>query len=116
MMKNTMLPRAKRMELLSEVNHAAYTAFANVMAMSEDNILLTVQRIIRDANIDDFIYQCMKPELMKGNFNVLYLDSRVVGEDKARIKAQKELARIRRMSNKRKEAGETIIQLLFFTY
>lgn len=78
----------------------------------EWTVLKEVKRIILNAGIDVGIYEMMKRDIIAGNFDVIYLDDRVVGDDPKRLKAKKELNRIRTACNQRKACGQPIADIL----
>lgn len=78
----------------------------------DNTILKVVRRTILDAGIDAGIYEMMRRDILAGNFDVIYLDDRVVGDDKRRLKAKKELDRIRTACNHRKACGHAITDIL----
>lgn len=67
----------------------------------------------QDCGIDMFFYESIKKDVLKGNFDVLYLDDRMVGEDKKRIKLQKYMNKVRAHCNKRKNAGDSAYRIVF---
>lgn len=75
-------------------------------------VLKEVKRIILGAGIDSGIYEMMRRDILKGIFDVIYLDDRVVGDDLKRLNAKKELDRVRTACNRRKACGESITDIL----
>ena len=65
-------------------------------ATDPHTVLFRVKQIILDAGIDEFIFKMIRQDIVRGNFSVMYLDDRIVGDDKRRIKAKKELEKVRK--------------------
>lgn len=60
------------------------------------NLLNEIRKEIVNAGISEYIFDLMRNDIVKGNFSVIYLDDRIVGDDPARIKAKKWLDKIRK--------------------
>ena len=105
----------KRFKALYEENETAFKAMlhSNVSFQCRFNVLDRVKDIITEAGIDSFFYNTMENDILKGNFSVIYLDSRMVGEDKKRIKAQKELNKVRATCVKMQQEGKETFDILF---
>jgi len=105
----------KRFEALYKENETAFKAMLNSNGAwnFHVNVLTRVKEIIKEAGIDTFFYQTMEDDILKGNFSVMYLDDRMVGEDKKRIKAQKELNKLRATCVKMKNEGKETFEILF---
>lgn len=78
----------------------------------EWSVLKEVKRTIIEAGIDAGVYEMMRRDILNGNFDVIYLDDRVVGDDPKRLKAKKKLDRVRTACNRRKACGDTITDIL----
>lgn len=87
-------------------------AEAMLEAHGPNTVLFQVECVLRKAGIDEFIFDMMKNDIVRGNFSVMYLDDRIVGNDKARIKAKKELDRIRTACVKMQQEGHSLSQIL----
>lgn len=77
------------------------------------SILNKIKTIITDAGINEGIYTMMRKDVLHGNFNVIYLDQRLVGNDAQRKKAAEELDKIRQLCVTQKNQGRSTGQLLF---
>jgi len=71
-----------------------------------------IQLICEKANLDPFFFETIKKSLINGNFDVLYLDDRMVGDDPKRIKAQKELQKIKSDFYKQRKNGKHTFEIL----
>lgn len=60
-----------------------------------------------------FFFRTIVDSLLNGNYDVLYFDARMVGEDKKRIEAQKQLEKIRAYLCKEKNKGRHPFEILF---
>ena len=74
-------------------------------------LLFSLRRILDNAGLSHY-FDMMKSSVVKGNFDVMYLDSRVIGEDKKREKAAKQLTELRELCNKNKLAGKPLSWIL----
>lgn len=79
----------------------------------KNNILNEIKNTLSNAGIDNFIYESMVGDIIKGNFAVIYLDSRLI-YDKKREKAAKSLNHIREFLMKGQIEGKQISELLFW--
>lgn len=73
---------------------------------------MEVKQVIKNAGIDESIYIMMKDDIIKGNFSVMYLDDRIVGDNKKRIVAQKRMNQIRSGCFAELRSGRTIEDIL----
>jgi hypothetical protein len=104
----------KRFKALFEENETAFKALLNSNTFGTDlNVPFLIKQKIKDAGIDNFFYQAMENDILKGNFSVIYLDDRMVGEDKKRLKLKKELNQIREQCAKMKNSGKDTFEILF---
>lgn len=108
-----MINKTKRLKELYNENSTAFKSLIKTEVVGMQNVLETIENIIINAGIDKFIYTVMEDDILKGNFDVIYLDDRIIGEDKKRIKAKKELNRIRCALLKMKHEGKEIFEILF---
>lgn len=109
MKKGTVLMLGEIRKQNQQVYNAVILAGGQMMSFS---LLRTVKNILNKAGFSDWLYASMEGELLKGNFDVLYLDSRIVGDDPAKLKAQRQIEKIRLESNMRKMAGIPLEQNL----
>lgn len=100
------------LEEIRKANPVVYEAM--LLGRIEPSVLTTVRKILEDCGFSPWFYQTMERSVLKGNFDVLYLDARVVGDDPKRLKAQKELARIRKGCNELKAKGVPLDSILSF--
>lgn len=108
-----MIPSICRLKKLYEENQTATIALIRANNISfRGNSLSFINKTILDAGIDSFIYESMEKEILRGNFDVIYLDDRLV-TNKKREKAQKALIQIRESLNKRKNQGFDVFEILF---
>lgn len=77
-------------------------------------VLFRVKQIILDAGIDEFIFKMMRQDIVRGNFSVMYLDDRIVGDDKRRIKAKKELEKVRKTCIRMQKYRYPLSKILMF--
>lgn len=73
--------------------------------MSTFSLLREVKKQLDYGGFDSRIYTLMEKDILRGNFDVIYVDARIVGEDPKRKKVQKRLEKIRIESNKMKKSG-----------
>ena len=101
---------------LAEIRKANPVVFETMMlGRIEYSLLQQVQKMLNDCGFDLWFYQTMEGPLLRGNFDVLYLDDRVVGNNPKRMKAQKEMARIRKECNRLKAEGIALENILSFS-
>lgn len=87
--------------------------WANARALNRQHVLTEIRSILCEAGIDEFIYEGMENDILKGNFDVIYLDDRLVYGDKKREKVQKRLDSLRIFLNQKKKEGYSVFQILF---
>lgn len=113
MMKGVFVMNINMLEKMKAENEAVFysqvDAYMQTMARCT---LFNIKQTILDAGIDIFIFDSMKKDLINGNFGVLYLDDRIVGEDKKRQKAQKLFNRLRKQLNTLKNNGVSPLQII----
>lgn len=73
--------------------------------MSAFSLLREVKNQLDYGGFDGHIYTLMEKDILRGNFDVIYVDARIVGEDPKRKKVRKRLEKIRIESNKMKNSG-----------
>ena len=76
------------------------------------NLLTEIRNEILNAGISEGVYTLMETSIVKGNFDVIYLDDRVVGADPKRMKAKRRLEQIRSTCFRLKNEGWTSAAIL----
>lgn len=80
--------------------------------MSTFSLLREVKKQLDYGGFDVHIYTLMEKDILRGNFDVIYVDARIVGEDPKRMKTQKRLEKIRIESNKMKNSGVPLEKII----
>lgn len=108
-----MLDRTKRMIRLYEEAPEVFKASLEGTDAYATGVYGDIKDIFRKAEIDSFFFRTIVSSLLNGNYDVLYLDARMVGEDKKRIEAQKQLEKMRAYLYKERNKGRHPFEILF---
>ena len=109
-----MLDGTKRMlRLYEEAPEIFKASLEGTESMRVIGIYSDIKDVFRKAEIDEFFFNTIINSLLNGNYDVLYLDTRMVGENKKRIDAQKQLEKIRAYLYKEKNKGRHPFEILF---
>lgn len=103
-----------KLEMLLELQNQNETCFNSLIDadLLRNNFLSELKRQFAECNIDSFFFETIKKDLLKGNFDVLYLDDRMVGEDKKRLKLQKWLVKAKSQMYKMQKQGLTTLEII----
>lgn len=106
---------AKVLTKLKETNDICFNSMITVSTQVTGglNVLKILNDEFKKANIDTFFYSSIEKELLNGNFSVLYLDNRMVGQDKKRKALQSKLNKFRSQMIKMQLEGKTTMDILF---
>lgn len=80
--------------------------------MSAFSLLREVKKQLDYGGFDGHIYTLMEKDILRGNFDVIYVDARIVGDNPKRQKAQKRLEKIRIESNRMKNSGVPLEKII----
>jgi len=109
-----MLDRTKRMIRIYEKTPEVFkTSLDGTEPIYAVGVYGDIKEVFRKAEIDSFFFRTIVDSLLNGNYDVLYFDARMVGEDKKRIEAQKQLEKIRAYLYKEKNKGRHPFEILF---
>lgn len=88
---------------------ALILAGGNVSAFS---LLREVKKQLEYGGFDGHIYALMEKDILRGNFNVIHIDTSIIGKGPKRKKVQKRLKKIRIRSNKMKKMGVPLEKII----
>jgi len=109
-----MYEKTIRLEKMYNENETAFKCLLDCTFYgTEINVLTTIRNAIVNAGIDEMIYKFMEDDILKGNFSVIYLDDRVIGEDKKRQAVKKQLEKLRGTLSGMRNEGIPIFEILF---
>ena len=80
--------------------------------MSAFSLLREVKKQLDYGGFDVHIYTLMEKDILRGNFDVIYVDARNVGEKPKRMKAQTRHEKIRIETNKMKNSGVPLEKII----
>ena len=102
--------------VLGEIRKTSRSLYEALMLaggdMSAFSLLREVKKQLDYGGFDGHIYTLMEKDILRGNFDVIYVDARIVGDNPKRQKAQKRLEKIRIESNRMKNSGVPLEKII----
>ncbi len=102
--------------ILGEIRQTNRAVYESLMVaggnMSEFSLLREIKKQLDYGEFDECIYSLMERDVLRGNFDVIYIDARIVGNNPKRQKAQKQLEKLRIKSNIMKNSGVPLEKII----